>query len=121
MKLSEYKGEQALDMLADLIEPVTAIMADKEIARMAKAQMPVIKVAKLAIKNHKKEVIEILAILDGADPKNYAEKVNLFTLPAKLMEILNDPDVMSLFTLQGQKTVETSSGSATESITASGQ
>lgn len=120
MKLSEYKGEQALDMLADLLEPATAIMADKEIARLVKAKMPPIKSVKVAIKNHKQEVIEILAILDGADPKEYAEKVNLFTLPAKLLEIFNDPDLMSLFTLQGQKT-ETLSGSATESTEASEQ
>lgn len=120
MKLSEYKGEQALDMLADLIEPAAAIMADPEIARIGKSGQPRIKIIKPAIKNHKPEVIEILAILDGADPKDYAEKVNLFTLPAKLLEILNDPDLMSLFTLQGQKT-ETSSGSATESTEANEQ
>lgn len=121
MKLSEYKGEKALDLLADLIEPATAIMADKEISRLAKAKMPPIKIVKTAIKNHKPEVIEILAILDGADPKEYAEKVTLFTLPAKLLEIFNDPDLVSLFTLQGQKTEGTSSGSATESIAANEQ
>lgn len=118
MKLSEYKGEQALDMLADLIEPAAAIMADEEIASLAKSGMPAIKIVKPIIKNHKSEVIEILAVLDGEDPKKYAEKVNLFTLPKKLLEILNDPDLMSLFTLQGQKTDETISGSATESIEA---
>lgn len=121
MKLSEYKGEKALDLLADLIEPATAIMADKEITNAVRANLPKIKIVKAAIKNHKAEVIEILAILDGADPKEYAEKVTLFTLPAKLLEIFNDPDLMSLFTLQGQKMEETSSGSATESITANEQ
>lgn len=114
MKLSAYKGEQALDMLADLIEPAAAIMADKEISNAVKANLPKIKIVKAAIKNHKPEVIEIMAILDGKEPKEYADKVTLFTLPAKLLEILNDPDLMSLFTLQGQKT-ETLSGSATES------
>ncbi len=120
MKLSEYKGEQALDLLADLMEPAMVIMADKEISRLAKANMPKIKLVKVAIKNHKREVIEILAILDGEEPKNYAEKVTLFTLPAKLLEIFNDPDLMSLFTSQGQ-TTETSSGSATESFEESEQ
>jgi hypothetical protein len=120
MKLSEYKGEKALDMLADLIEPATAIMADKEISNAVKANLPKIKIVKTAIKNHKPEVIEIMAILDGADPKDYAEKVTLFTLPAKLLEILNDPDLTSLFTSQGQK-IETLSGSATESTEESEQ
>lgn len=121
MKLSEYKGEQALDMLADLIEPAAAIMADKEIARIGKSGQPRSKLIKPAIKNHKQEVIEILAILDGEDPEDYAEKVNLFTLPAKLLEILNDPDLMSLFTLQGQNKEETNSGSATENTEESEQ
>ena len=31
MKLSEYQGEAALDILADLIEPAGEIMADKQI------------------------------------------------------------------------------------------
>lgn len=121
MKLSEYKGEKALDILADIIEPAAIIMADKEIVNFAKSGKPVIKLIKPLIKNHKREVIEIMAILDGEDPKEYSDKVNFFTLPAKLLEILNDPDLMSLFTLQGQKTDETSSGSATESTEASEQ
>ena len=32
MKLSDIKGERALDVLADMIEPVAEIMGDKEIA-----------------------------------------------------------------------------------------
>ena len=31
MKLSEIKGERALEVLADLIEPVAEILGDKEI------------------------------------------------------------------------------------------
>ena len=120
MRLADYRGEEALDILADLVEPAAAIMADKEIAAIAKSKQPVIKVVKPAIKNHKAEVIEIMAILDGEDPKEYAEKVNLFTLPAKLLSLLNDPDLKNLFTLQGQKT-ETFSGSATENTEANEQ
>lgn len=115
MKLSDYKGEQALDMLADMIEPATAIMADKEIAALAKRKVPAVKIIKHAIKNHKREVIEILAILEGETPEKYEKKVTLFTLPAKLLEIFNDPDLMNLFTSQGQSKDETNSSSATES------
>lgn len=120
MKLSDYKGEEALDKLVDLLEPVIEITSDKEIAALAKEKPPVFKIVRLAIKNHKKQVIEILAILDGEDPKTYAEKVNLFTLPIKLLEVLNDPELMSLFTSQGKK-LETLSTSATESSTESAQ
>lgn len=113
MKLSDYKGEEAIDILVELIEPAAVIMADKEIAQMAKGNVPAVKVVKTAIKNHKKEVIEIMAILDGENPEEYAEKINVFSLPVKLLEILNDPLMKDLFMSQGQ-TTEASSTSATE-------
>lgn len=116
MKISDYRGEEALDLLADIIEPAAAIMADKEVAQISRSGGPVIKLIKPMIKNHKKEVIEILAVLDGEDPKEYAKKVNLFTLPKKLLDVVNDPDMRNLFSSQGQNAEETSSTSATGSI-----
>ena len=113
MKLSEIKGEQALDVLADLIEPASEIMTDKMVVASAKNGQKM-RAIKLAIKNHKRAVIEILAALDGAEADEY--EVNVLTLPAKLLEILNDPLVMGLFTSQGQNLEKTSSGSAMENI-----
>ena len=108
MKLSEIKGEAALDALADLIEPATEIMTDVHFVKCIKDNNRV-KAVKLAIKNHKKAIITILAVLDGKKPEEY--EVNILTLPSKLMELANDPDVVSLFQLQG---TVTSSGSAME-------
>lgn len=102
MKLSEIKGDAALDALADLMEPAARIFADDAVKDSIKSGEPKLILAKKLIKGHKKEVIEILAILDGADPATY--QVTLLTLPLKLLEILNDPDCANLFTLQGQKT-----------------
>lgn len=95
MKLSEIKGEKALDVLADIIEPITAICLDEEIQSMVKSKVPTIKMAKPIIKNHKKEIVEVLAILDGENPETY--EVNVLTLPIKLMELLNDPAFKKLF------------------------
>jgi len=110
MKLSDYKGEEALDILADLIDPVVEISSDKEIATHLRAR-EITQAVKAAIKNHKKAIIEILAVLDGEDPATYEPGV--FALPTKLLEILNDPEFINLFQPQGQTTDETSSGSAT--------
>ena len=49
MKLSEYQGEAALDILADLIEPAGEIMSDKEIGDVFKKNR--FKAIGLAIKN----------------------------------------------------------------------
>lgn len=112
----KYKGEQSLDILVEIMEPAALIMADKEVAELGKSKSPIIKIVKAAIKNHKKEVIEILAALEGETPEEYAEKMNILTVPKKLLEILNDPDLMSFFTSQGQMS-EASSLSASESTT----
>ena len=110
MKLSEYQGEAALDILADLIEPVGEIMSDKEIGEVFNGNR--FKAIGLAIKNHKKAVMQIMATVDGVPVDEY--KCNVFTLPIKILELLNDPDIIQLFTYQGQTGDANSSGSASE-------
>ena len=111
MKLSEYQGEEALELLADMIEPISEIMTDREIGEIWK--MNRFKAIKLAIKNHKRAVIEVMALLDGVPVEEY--KCNVFTLPVKILELLNDPALVQLFTYQGQTGDAKSSGSATGS------
>ena len=111
MKLSEVKGEAAIDMLADLIEPAGEIMGDPNVADAYRNKSRLAAV-KVAIKNHKKAVIEILAVLDGIPVEEYDP--NMFSLPVKLLEILNDKELAQLFTLQGQTGDATSSVSASE-------
>ena len=110
MKLSEYQGEAALDLLADLIEPAGEIMSDKEIGEVFKENR--FKAIGLAIKNHKKSVMQILATMDGVSVDEY--RCNVFTLPVKILEILNDQELVQLFTYQGQTGDANSSGSASE-------
>ena len=112
MKLSEYHGEAALDLLADLIEPAGEIMSDKEIGDVFKENR--FKAIGLAIKKHKKAVMQILATMDGVPVDEY--KCNVFTLPMKILELLNDPDLVQLFTYQGQTGDAKSSGSVSKNI-----
>lgn len=118
MNLNIY-GEEALDLFADLLEPATAIIGDKEVAEAARAKnLP--RAVKLAIKGHKQEVIEILAALNGEAPEEYAKGMTVLTLPVELLKLLNDPMVQNLFQSQGQRTEEGSSGSATVNTEESG-
>ena len=110
MKLSEYQGEAALDILADLIEPAGEIMSDKEIGDVFKENR--FKAIGLAIRNHKKAVMQIMSTMDGVPVEEY--KCNVLTLPVKILELLNDPDIVQLFTYQGQTGDANSSGSASE-------
>ena len=111
-KLSEYKDEAALDLLADIMEPAIEIMADPAIKEVA-ATGNRIKIAKTAIKNHKREVMEILAVMEGVKVEDY--HCNIFSLPARVLEILSDDELISVFTSQAQEMKQLiPSGPATE-------
>ena len=108
MKVSEIKGDQALDVLADIMDSAVEIMLDKEIAEQLKIGNQY-KAVTLAIRNHKSAVKYMLARLEGEDPETY--EPSLISLPMKVLEVVNDPYIAQLFTSQGQ-IKETSSGSA---------
>lgn len=98
MKLSEIKGERALDVLADLIDPVSEIFGDKEIMTELQSGKAPAKAIKLALKNHKRAVLDMMAAIDGEDPETY--QPSLFVLPKRLLDLLNDPEVQQLFSSQ---------------------
>ena len=115
MKLSEIQNEDALDVLADLLDPISKMAVDKSLreALLTQGKMAFIK---SAIKNHKSETLEILAILEGVPISEY--KVSLIQIPIKLTELLNDEDLLSFFQSQGLKISNEYSGSATENTEA---
>lgn len=113
MSISKLEGDAALDALADLIEPAAVTFGDPEMSKLVRSGQT-LEAVKFAIRNHKREVTEILAILDGKDPATY--KPRLLTAPIKLLEILNDDEIQTLFFSPGKTEVQTTSGSALEII-----
>lgn len=109
MKLSEIKGERAIEIIADLIDPVSVIASDDEFKQLLEADKKVDAV-KYLLKNHSKEVLTCMAILNDEDPKTYSP--SFVTLPAMLLELLNTPELVELFYSGG---TVTSSGSPMES------
>ena len=114
-KLSEIKNEEALDVLADLLNPIAELSKDEGLKKVYSdkkngGKSPAVR---YAIKNHKKAVLEILAILDGENPETY--EVNMIQIPIKVMELLNDEDMVNFFQSQGLTISDESSGSAMES------
>ena len=110
MKLSEIKGEHALEVIADLIDPISKLLKDEKFKKKIQGGNK-LDAIKYLLKNHPKNVIEIFAIINDKDPETYAP--NLIELPMMLMDLINDPDVMSLFGSQDQNTQLASSGPAT--------
>lgn len=109
-KLSDYQGEEAIELLGDILEPTTVILADEKVAEMYK-KAPALSIASYILKNHSKEIKEILARLEGEEPETY--KCNVFTLPAKVLQILNDEDLKSFFESQTAEMLKSASGAVT--------
>lgn len=99
-KLSEYKDDEALDLLADLIEPIAAIAADEEF-KAAMKEHKRLSAVRIAVKSHKQEVKEILAAMEGVPVEEF--HCNVLTVPMRLLEIINDKELFSVFTSQVQE------------------
>ena len=94
-KLSEIKGEEALDVLAEILEPITEIANDEEVK--AGFETNVAKSVSVALKKYKKEIIEIFAAINGTSVEDTLEEINILALPAYIVETLNEPAIQSLF------------------------
>lgn len=105
-------NEEQLELFADLLEPAAEIFGDAEVGEVFRKGGKPITAVKLAIKGHKAAVVEILARLDGIDPKEY-KVPGPGILALKLVKIFSNPEVTELFIGQSQSDAA-SGGSATE-------
>ena len=107
--------------MADLMEPISLILQDKDFQKQVEAgsNAGMLKAAKTLLKRHKKECIEILARIDNIPVEQY--KPTVFVLTKKVVELLGDKEVQELFTSQGQISNAASFGSATENIEDAGK
>lgn len=92
-KFSEIKGQEAIDVLAEILEPIINIVNDEEVRQGMETN--VARSASIALKKHKKEVWHILAVIDGVEDDKL--EIDLLTLPTALIELLSEPVVQELF------------------------
>lgn len=110
MKLTDYQNEDALEVLANIIEPVTEILQDKKIARVFSGKkFNTLEVVKVLLKDHKKSVVEIMAALNNVPYEEY--KFNIITGTQQLVELLNDKELIDFFQSQEKMMEPASSGS----------
>lgn len=109
MRLSEIKGERVFDVIADIIEPACNIAQDKEAAKLfdrsekrpdgmsakdfalqrVKASMPSL------MRNHKDDLVTILAAIEGVDKGEYMDGLTMPKLVQGVFEILTDEDLLA--------------------------
>ena len=107
MRLSDFKGEKAVDILADMMNPASVIFKDEEVKKMFTKGSTYMDIGGYILKDHKSEILDIYEILMH-EPKENANPIKLIQL---VMDIIEDDELTSLFTSQSQLM---SSGSATE-------
>lgn len=115
-KLSDYTGDEAIELWADLIDPIAIVLSDKKIAVTIKSGKPKMQIAKEILKDHKKEATEILLRIDPSPIDGLNIVLRLINL---LTEIGENEDIKSFFGFAEQaKMNAASSGYVTESIEA---
>lgn len=117
-KLSEIKDDEAMDVLAEILEPASnligndkfkvAIRGDKK--KGIKANK--IEAIKIAITDNREDIVKIMAILEGVPVEDF--HYNLFTLPKMALDLFNDKALIDFFHYQAETDSEILSGSATE-------
>lgn len=116
-RLSDYKDEQAIDLWADLLDPLSEILTDNEVQRVVKDGQAPIVIAKIILKAHKKEAAEILTRIDPEPLDGFNIIMRLVEL---VVEIGENDDVKAFFgyaaRAKTKNVTDTSSGSVTESI-----
>lgn len=115
MRISEMKNESALAALSDIVEPVLKIAQDEKFKKAARAN-DLISVVKILSKDHARETLDLLAIFDGQDPATY--EVSFFELPAKIMDLVNTPEIQTLFFSGASREEKESSGNVSENTEA---
>lgn len=123
MRLSDIKGERAIEVIGELIDPIANIAEDKEASALFRREkLPegidakafvVSRLRKglpVLLKNHKGDIVTILAAIEGVTPAEYAATLDLRKVVKDLTELLTDEEFMAFFTSEQSKKL---SGSVT--------
>lgn len=97
-RILDARGDEALDVLAELLGPVGNIASDPEISENMKTGGggTMLDLAKAMLKNHKADVVKIMAIDDGKTEAEELKFMTALTIPARLLKILSTPAVSEM-------------------------
>lgn len=113
MKLSDYKNEDALEVLANILEPASEILQDEKVKRaLTGGNMKKIELVKMLFKNHKTSIVAVMAALNNVPVDEY--QFNIISGTKQLLELLNDEELVSFFQASGQTMTESSFGQVTD-------
>lgn len=98
MKITEFKNEEALDLLVDILEPTSELFDDKAFTKAITTSNKM-EAVKIAVKDHKESILTILAKLNKQSRDEY--QANLLEMTNQILEIFNDKELVDFFISQG--------------------
>ena len=110
MKLSEIKGEAAMEIFVEIIDPLTEISKDKDMWAMFKDNATMMELAKHVLTYHKDAALDIIAKLEGVSREELIAGAGIFTIPQKISEMLTDIGLMSAFPSAAENGAANTSG-----------
>lgn len=118
MKLTEFKGKDAVEVLADIMMPMSNIISDEEFKSLMKTKgTPIMRVVAFILKKHTDDVLDMYEPLTN-EKREEATPTKLIQL---VLDIANDEELRSLFFSQAQTEGLTPFGSAMENIEENGE
>ena len=128
MRLSDIQGERVFDVIADIIDPIANIAEDEQASAMFRREkLPEGMTAKpfmmqrarkalpVLLKDHKGDIIAILAAIEGVSADAYKDALNLVKLSQDTVELLTDDAFIELFlSAQSENSSQENTGEADE-------
>lgn len=116
MRLSEIKGEAALDCIEAIVGPAARLVSDKELRDLFKGTDVAAKaesIASFVLSKHRNDAVEILAALSMQTPEDYIADTTLPKLLGDVYCVLTDEELLGFLTHQ-QAASGTTSGATLE-------
>lgn len=111
-KLSDYEGDAAIELWADLLEPIARILADEKIKELYQSGKPKLLLAKEILKTHKEDATEVI---NRIDPTPFNALTLISRVVSILTEIEKNEELNAFFDMGEQTATDSESfGSATE-------
>lgn len=93
-RLGDYTGDEAIEVVGELLEPMGVIYADEEIVNELQSGKPIMSVAGKIINRYKKEVKQMIEAVDKAEISG----TNVFPrFIAVFSDLTNSPDFENFF------------------------
>ena len=111
-RFSDYKGDEAIELWADLLEPITRILQDEKVAKSVKSGKAVFQIASEILKGHSKDASEILLRIDPTP----LDGLNIILRLAELVQEISEREELRAFFGSTPQAMmhSASTGSATE-------